>query len=100
MDPGFRRGDEDCLNALFAALQSLLLIPMAGGSVFCLLCIWAARRFVREPQAVSTYRPPVTVLKPIYGLDKDLEQNLLTFCRQDYPDYQIVFAVQRADDPA
>jgi len=82
------------------AFQTLLLIPVAGGSVFCLLCVWAARRFVRKPPPTNAYRPPVTVLKPIYGFDKDLEQNLLSLCRQDYSDYQIVFAVQRASDPA
>src|SRR5206468_1055943 len=50
--------------------------------------------------ARTSYRPPVTVLKPLYGLDKGLEQNLLSLCRQDYPDYQIVIALQRTDDPA
>ena len=55
---------------------------------------------MRRGTRAGAYRPPVTVLKPIYGLDKELEQNLLTLCRQDYPDYQIVFSVQRASDPA
>ena len=68
--------------------------------MFCLLCVWAAAAFMRRGTRAGAYRPPVTVLKPIYGLDKELEQNLLTLCRQDYPDYQIVFSVQRASDPA
>ena len=88
------------MSSIFNLLQAALLIPVAGGSVFCLLCIWTALRFVSRKTPASAYRPAVTVLKPIYGLDKDLEQNLLTLCRQDYPDYQIVFAVQRASDPA
>jgi ceramide glucosyltransferase len=81
-------------------LQLLLLIPVAGGSIFCLLCVWAAARFFARRSAPSSYTPPITVLKPIYGLDKGLEENLLSLCRQDYPDYQIVLAVQRTDDPA
>jgi ceramide glucosyltransferase len=81
-------------------IQILLLIPVAGGSVFCMLCVWAAGRFMNARQPVRGYRPPVTVLKPIYGLDKGLEDNLLSLCRQDYPDYQIVIGVQRTDDPA
>jgi len=40
------------------------------------------------------------VLKPIYGLDKELAANLRSLCEQDYPDFQIVMAVQRRDDPA
>ena len=85
---------------IYSLLQIALFIPVAGGSVFCLLCVWAAAQFMGRGTPASTYRPPVTVLKPIYGLDKDLEQNLLSLCRQDYPDYQIVFAVQRSTDPA
>ncbi len=81
-------------------IQILLLIPVAGGSVFCLLCVWAAGRFMSAPRSAATYLPPITVLKPVYGLDKGLEDNLLSLCRQDYPDYQIVIGVQRLDDPA
>jgi ceramide glucosyltransferase len=85
---------------LLGIIQILLLIPVAGGSVFCLLCVWAAGRFMSAPRPAATYRPPITVLKPVYGLDKGLEDNLLSLCRQDYPDYQIVIGVQRLDDPA
>src|SRR5207244_12524617 len=44
--------------------------------------------------------PPVTILKPVHGLEKDLDKNLRSACLQDYPTYQVVFAVQDAKDPA
>lgn len=46
------------------------------------------------------YAPPVTILKPIYGLDPELEENLRSFCRQDYPDYQVIFGLQDKNDAA
>jgi ceramide glucosyltransferase len=90
----------DVVTVAFDILQLALFVPVLGGSVFCLLCVWAARRFKAQWQPVSTYRPPITILKPIYGHDKGLEENLLSLCKQDYPEYQIVLAVQRTDDPA
>jgi ceramide glucosyltransferase len=81
-------------------LQTILVIPVLAGSVFCMLCMWAAARFFSRHRLSSTYLPPVTVLKPIYGLDKGLEENLLSLCRQDHPEYQIVLSVQRTDDPS
>ncbi|MBY0511484.1 MAG: glycosyltransferase [Rhodospirillaceae bacterium] len=82
------------------AIQTVLLLPVIGGGIFCLLCVWAAARFFAKRPTPGSYTPPITVLKPIYGLDKGLEENLLSLCRQDYPDYQVVLAVQRTDDPA
>jgi ceramide glucosyltransferase len=48
----------------------------------------------------TSYQPPVTVLKPVYGLEKHLKANLRSICLQDYPEYQVIFCVQRPDDPA
>jgi ceramide glucosyltransferase len=44
--------------------------------------------------------PRVTVLKPLAGSDEDLEANLESFARIDYPSFEIVFGVASPDDPA
>lgn len=43
---------------------------------------------------------PITVLKPVCGLDAELMANLRSFCDQDYGAFQIVFGLRDADDPA
>jgi ceramide glucosyltransferase len=44
--------------------------------------------------------PPVSVLKPVHGLEARLKENIESFFRQDYPNYEILFAADEADDPA
>ncbi len=44
--------------------------------------------------------PPVTILKPVRGLEKNLKSNLRSACLQDYPDFQVVLSVQDFNDPA
>ena len=78
----------------------ILLALLAGALVFSALTVIAALRYlaVRRPEPRST--EPVSILKPLAGLDADLESNLRTFFEQDYPSFEILFAVREADDPA
>jgi ceramide glucosyltransferase len=60
------------------------------------LAVWRFQRAAHVPGP----RPPITVLKPLHGDEPLLEQALESFCRQDYPTFQIVFGVQDAADTA
>jgi ceramide glucosyltransferase len=44
--------------------------------------------------------PPISILKPLKGMDDDLFANLVSFCNQDYPDYEIIFCLEETNDPA
>ena len=52
------------------------------------------------PSVSSDYTPPVTIFKPLKGLDEELELNLRSFFQLDYPCYQLLFCVADANDPA
>ena len=71
-------------------------------------CVWtylagtvvAAWRFSRRRVTPPPVQPPVSVLKPLYGAEPELYENLLSFVDQDYPELQIVFGVRSDSDGA
>jgi ceramide glucosyltransferase len=62
-------------------------------------CVAIARATRRSPEIKAKLRP-VSVLKPLAGADEDLYQNLRSFFEQDLPEFQLVFGVTDANDPA
>jgi ceramide glucosyltransferase len=79
--------------ALVPALVSL------GYLVTCLIVAWWWRRLPQDTKPASF--APVTILKPVCGLEPNLEVNLRSFCDQDYPaDVQVIIGAATADDPA
>jgi ceramide glucosyltransferase len=79
---------------------SILLTLLCLGSIsYYLTCLIAARRFFARPRVSRLSQlPPVSILIPLCGKDFEAYHNFVSFCRQDYPDYQIVFGVNHADD--
>ncbi|MCQ8279758.1 bacteriohopanetetrol glucosamine biosynthesis glycosyltransferase HpnI [Acetobacteraceae bacterium KSS8] len=95
------------------AIGPLVMTGRAIGAICGLVAVFGCvqagvgavllRRFVRgAARRRHTDVPvvPVTVLKPLHGDEPMLEQALDSFCRQDHPDFQIVFGVQDPEDPA
>jgi ceramide glucosyltransferase len=74
----------------------IVLPPMIYG----LISLRCASAFFSRKKTVSVNVPPVTIFKPVKGQDAESYANFASFCRQDYPIYQIVFAVAAPDDPA
>src|SRR5262245_33657123 len=89
-----------------------LLIPVAVGALYSVLCVPVAiafcrpgvTPFCRRPRGPAGARPAawpaVTILKPVCGPERDLRANLESACRQDYPEYQVVISAQDPGDPA
>lgn len=78
----------------------VLFLLLLGSLVYSVLQIVAARRYlaVRLPDLKSA--EPISILKPLAGLDLGLESNLRTFFEQEYPEFEILFAVRHEKDPA
>ena len=72
--------------------------------IYYLIALYSSWRYFRNERkpvaAGAEYNRPVSVIKPIRGLDPDAYENFASFCRQDYPDYEIVFCVGGEDEPA
>ncbi len=91
------------MTILAHSLPQILLTLAIAPFIYYLLAIFSSFRFFRrtgEHEAQHPdFTPPVSNLKPVRGLDPDAYENFASFCRQDYPDYEIVFCVGTMDDP-
>lgn len=85
-------------------LRSLLFVAIAGLCTctgFLILVAVAVARLRRAPaRSQNSDLPPVTLLKPLCGLEPNLRENLASFFDQNYPDYEIIFGLRDANDPA
>ena len=80
----------------------IILAIAAIPGVYYVLALYSSARYFLSWKRVppnSDFTPPISCLKPIKGLDPDAYENYASFCRQDYPEYEILFCVD-PDDPA
>jgi ceramide glucosyltransferase len=87
---------------LWMVIRDALMLLALTSFAYYVVAIIAALRFFRARDAASSanFTPPLSILKPIYGLDRETYQNYASFCLQDYPDYEILFCVSDDRDPA
>jgi ceramide glucosyltransferase len=88
------------LGAALTAGRFLLVALCFAANSFYVFAILAAGRFFsarREPN--PEFHPPISILKPVCGLDRDAYENFASFCRQDYPCYEVIFGAADEADP-
>jgi ceramide glucosyltransferase len=85
-----------------APRREAVLVLAAVPLIYYLLASLATLRFFHRERSRKwpEFTPPVSVLKTVRGVDFGSYENFASFCRQDYPDYEILFAVNDDSDPA
>jgi len=81
-------------------LAGILFLVLCGSVVYSILQMIAALRYLRVKPPALQRTEPISILKPLAGLDLDLEPNLRTFFEQEYAAFEILFAVRNSEDPA
>jgi ceramide glucosyltransferase len=82
------------------AIVFILACLLAGSLVYCVLILAAARSYLAQRFVSAAVNTGISVLKPLSGIDDGLEENLRGFFQQNHSNFEILFAVREADDPA
>src|SRR3990172_9174487 len=81
-------------------LFHLPLLLAALSTLYYLAVLVAAVRFRWEPEPAADFAPPVSILKPVHGIEQSLYACLASYFRQGYPQFEIIFGLDDAKDPA
>ena len=90
------------MTILLIVLLTILVLGI-GYHIFALLCVmdfFGKSGRQEKPRLSAEEAPPVSVVKPIKGIDPSCAENLASFLAQDYPRFEVLFGFRDADDPA
>ena len=98
------------VHSILIVFQIVAGFGCVSSCFYYLLCLWSAGSFLRTreagrsarstPPSLTSPLPPVSILKPLKGVDPDIYQSFRSHCLQDYPEYEIIFGVSDPGDPA
>ena len=87
-------------------MLTIALVGTISSCAFLVLSLIGAAKFHRESEEQRAFAeknselPPVSVLKPVHGAESRLRENIESFFRQDYPDFEMIFAADHETDDA
>lgn len=79
--------------------EAVLFAPCLAFSYYLVAAGCAVLFSRRRSAAPPEHAPPVSILKPVRGIDRDAYENFARFCRLDYPQYELLFGVADSGDP-
>src|SRR3954469_5103101 len=98
------------MHYILKFLQFIAILGCISSTFYYLFSLWAARVFLRGREREkgrlqlpagakrASAFPPVSILKPLKGMDPEMYESLRSHCVQDYPEYEIIFGVRDAAD--
>ena len=86
-------------------IQTIAVLGTFSSIGYYLMCMLSAAKFLRERKTSTAggsgeTTPPVSILKPLKGTDREMYECLRSHCLQEYPEYEILFGVKDPNDPA
>ena len=85
-----------------SVLEFVALLAAAIPFIFYALALYSSSRYFwlsrNQPSKNLDFTPPISSLKPVRGLDPDAYENFASFCRQDYPEYELIFCATDQTD--
>src|SRR5258708_21681264 len=91
------------IETTLSMLRLAVLVLAAGPLVYYLLSLYCTVEYFlalrRSPPRDDSFAPPVSILKPVRGVDHAAYENFASYCRLAYPEYELVFALADPHDP-
>ena len=85
-------------------LEYVVFFAAAVPFIFYILAVYSSSRYfwqaLRAPARYRDFTPPLSNLKPVKGLDPGAYENFASLCRQDYPEYELIFCTTDESDPS
>jgi ceramide glucosyltransferase len=94
------------MHFILRVVQVAAAVGVFSSAIYYLLCLWSGAVFLRERGAgegatrPTSSLPPISILKPLKGIDPEIYESFRSHCLQDYPEYEIIFGVSDLNDPA
>jgi ceramide glucosyltransferase len=94
------------IHSALLMIEYVAVLGSVTGSVYYLLCLRGARAFQRERERLRQFAdaaaalPPVSILKPLKGVDPEIYESFRSHCLQNYGDFELIFGASDPEDPA
>jgi ceramide glucosyltransferase len=83
-------------------IEIILIVLIISAGIYNLISLFCVLEFFGRKKQEMKNLPhiPVSIMKPIKGIDPEIRENLESFCRQDYPEYEVLLGFTKLNDNA